>query len=116
MLTELTGRTRSLVFIAPSHAVPLNNIHHWWKWVAGANWKYPQGPTDPKSPLNHPVVHVSWDDAQAYCKWIGAHLPTEAQWELAARGGLENKSYPWGRYITTQRKMDGQYLSMKFAV
>jgi formylglycine-generating enzyme required for sulfatase activity len=91
----------SVIFSPPGHAVPLNDHLQWWSYVRGANWRHPDGPgSDLTGRDQHPVVHIAYDDAVAYAAWAGKRLPTEAEWEFAARGGLSGKVFVWGDTFT----------------
>jgi sulfatase modifying factor 1 len=98
----------SVIFQKPRYRVDLRNHYNWWTYVPGADWRHPEGP---KSSLaereQHPVVHVAFEDVEAYAKWIGKELPTEAEWEFASRGGLDSAEYCWGNELAP----GGKYLA-----
>jgi len=95
----------SVVFAPPDHAVALDDHFQWWTFVRGASWRHPLGPASSiDTKVDHPVVHIAYQDAQAYAIWAGKRLPTEAEWEFAARGGLTGKLFPWGDEFRTSSK------------
>ena len=98
----------SSVFRQPAQRVDLRNPYNWWTYVPGADWRHPQSPgASIKKKPDHPVVHVAWADVEAYARWAGKELPTEAEWEFAARGGLDGAEFAWG----DQLNPDGRWMA-----
>jgi formylglycine-generating enzyme len=94
-------KAASVVFQKPPQRVDMGNHYNWWNYVAGAQWRHPEGPESSiESRLQHPVVHLTYEDVESYAKWAGKDLPTEAEWEFAARGGLNGAGYAWGEEMT----------------
>lgn len=101
----------SVVFVAPASTVSLDNFYQWWSYVDEACWLRPEGKgSSIKGRENHPVVHIAWEDASAYARWAGKRLPTEAEWEFAARGGLSGNLYTWGNVF----QPEGEYMANTF--
>lgn len=98
----------SLVFTPTAGPVDLRHLSQWWTWTPGACWSHPEGPSsDVDDRLDHPVVHVAHEDAVAYASWAGATLPTETEWEYAARGGIDGAEFTWG----AEKHPDGQIMA-----
>ena len=110
-LAEADRGPGSMVFVPTSGPVDLRHLSQWWRWVPGACWKHPEGPgSTMKGREDHPVVHVAYEDAAAYATWCGRALPTEAQWEYAARGGLDGLAYTWGE----EARPDGRRMAKTY--
>jgi len=105
----------SMVFQKPAGRVPMDHIRNWWGWVPGACWKHPEGPRSNVAKRGrHPVVHVAWEDVEAYATWAGKAIPTEAEWERAARGGLEGATFPWGNEENPKKRFMANHWQGEF--
>lgn len=114
MLPEM-AKPASAVFVTPARRAAEPHPSQWWQYVFGADWRHPLGPDSGiRELMDHPVVHIAYADAQAYARWAGKALPTEAEWEFAARGGLEGAMYAWGDELAPQGRMMANYWQGEF--
>jgi formylglycine-generating enzyme len=105
----------SAVFQKTAGPVDVRDVTNWWHWTPGASWRHPEGPgSDVAERAEHPVVHVAYQDAEAYARWAGKDLPTEAEWELAARGGLDGAAFAWGDELAPQGRTMANYWQGEF--
>jgi formylglycine-generating enzyme required for sulfatase activity len=105
----------SIVFTPPDRPVDMRNHYNWWQWVPGADWRHPEGPGSTLNGREHyPVVHVAWEDVTAYASWAGKAIPTEAEWEFAARGGADGLAFAWGDELAPNGRMLANYWQGQF--
>ena len=109
------AKAGSVVFFKPAHRVGPSHPSQWWHFIFGANWRQPLGPDSTiQEIMDHPVVQIAYVDAEAYARWAGKSLPTESEWEFAARGGLEGAPYAWGYELAPQGRMMANYWQGEF--